>query len=70
MCCSNKHILFVVLILGTAIRRVLKMTKQIFTDGYNKVYLKSGGHKKCYEDFYSVSPTKVTNINEVCMSFV
>ena len=70
MCCSNIHVLYVVLIQGAAIRRVLKMAKQIFTDGYNKVYLKPGGQKKCYEDFYSVSPTKVTNINEVCMSFV
>ena len=62
--------LSVVLLLGIAINSVLKVAKQIYTDGYNKVYVKPGGRKKCYQDFYSVSPKKVTSINGVRKLFV
>ena len=55
-------------ILGNAIHRVLYRAKEIFTDGYNKVYVKPGGQKQCVADFHSVSPTAVKNLNEVCIT--
>ena len=60
--------MFYFLILGAAaLNSVLKMATQIFTDGYNKVFVKPGGQTKCYQDFYSISPKNVKHINKVCI---
>lgn len=49
---------------ATALEIILKKAKHLYTNGYDNVYLKSGGYKQALEDFYSVSPTRVREISK------
>ena len=48
---------------------ILSKARHLYSNGYDNVFLKSGGIKQAERDFYSVvSPDEAKTINMVCMS--
>lgn len=52
--------------LGSAIARsILLKAKRLYSNGYDTVYIKRGGYKQAEEDFFSVHPRKVKELNRM-----
>lgn len=49
----------------SALKTILKKAKHLYTNGYDSVYLKTGGNKQALTDFYSVRPTRIQRISKV-----
>ena len=62
---------FLICLGAKVLSKLLKNAEHLYSNGYDSVFLKSGGVKQAEKDFYAwVKPTKAKNTKKVCINWL